>query len=100
MKRLPVVYLPSAQADLLDAYAYLRRDSPQAAQDWLTLVDTTLARLSAFPESGVRPKDERLAAKGYRVVVLGEHLAFYVVTPRAVQVRRVLHGKRRYEFLL
>lgn len=100
MKRLPVVYLPSAQADLLDAYAYIRRDNPQAAADWLTLADSALSRLSAFPESGARPKDERLAAKGYRVVVLGEHLAFYVVTARCVQVRRVLHGKRRYEFLL
>ncbi|TBR24782.1 type II toxin-antitoxin system RelE/ParE family toxin [bacterium] len=100
MKRLPVVYLPSAQADLLDGAAYIRRDSPAAAADWLALVDSALSRLSAFPESGTRPKDERLAAKGYRLVVLGEHLAFYVVTPRCVQIRRVLHGKRRYEFLL
>ena len=102
MKPRQVVYLPSAQRDLDEAAAYIRRDSPAAAAAaaWAEKVDKTLGRLGSFPESGVVPKDARLAAKGYRVVVLGEHLGFYVVRPAAVEIRRVIHGRRRYGFLL
>lgn len=99
MKRRSVVYLPAAQRDLLEAFEYVRKDSPAAAAAWLQRVDEALGRLASFPRSGVVPKDSRLAARGYRMVVVGEHLAFYVVRPRTVEVRRVVHGRRRYEFL-
>ena len=97
-KRL--VYLRRAQLDLLEIVAYIRRDSPAQADRWLGQAERILSRLRAFPKSGFVPKDRRLAASGYRVVALGEHLAFYVVRRNTVQVRRVLHGKRRYSFLL
>lgn len=100
MKRRPVVYLPAVQRDMLEAFGYIRKDSPTQAAAWLERVDKALGRLSAFPHSGSIPKDRRLAARGYRLVVIGEHLAFYVVRPRCVEVRRVLHGRRRYAFLL
>jgi len=99
VKRRSVVYLPAAQRDLLEAFEYVRKDSPAAAAAWLQRVDKALGRLASFPHSGVVPKDRRLAARGYRMVVVGEHLAFYVVCPRTVEVRRVVHGRRRYEFL-
>ena len=99
MKRRPVVYLPSAQRDLLEARDYIRKDSPASADAWLARIDAALARLGEFPKSGSVPKDPRLARLGYRVVVIGEHLAFYVVRPAAVEARRVVHGRRRYSFL-
>lgn len=99
MKRRRVVYLPAAKGDLLEAFEYVRKDSPAAAESWLARIDKALGRLASFPLSGVIPKDPRLAARGYRMVVIGEHLAFYVVLPETVEVRRVLHGRRRYEFL-
>lgn len=100
MKRRRVVYLPSAQRDLLEAFEYVCKDSPAAAAAWLQRIDKTLGRLASFPHSGAVPKDRRLAARGYRMVVVDEHLAFYVVRSRTVEVRRVVHGRRRYEFLL
>ena len=100
MTRRAVVYLPSAQRDLLEAFEYICKDSPARAAAWLERVDKTLGRLSAFPRSGAVPKDAHLAARGYRIVVIDEHLAFYVVLPRRVEVRRVLHGRRRYGFLV
>lgn len=99
MKRRPVVYLPSAQNDLLEALEYIRKDSPSAAEAWLERVDKTLNRLGSFPFFGSAPKDRRLARLGYRMVVIGEHLAFYAVRPRSVEIRRVVHGRRRYSFL-
>ena len=100
MKRRAVVYLPAAQRDMLDAFDYIRKDSPAQAAAWLERMDKVLGRLAAFPRSGAVPKDRRLAARGYRLLVIGEHLAFYIAGPRRVEVHRVLHGRRRYEFLL
>lgn len=100
MAKRRVVYLPSAERDLVSEFDYIARDRPAAALDWLGSIDRALGRLARFPGSGVAPKDQRLVALGYRMVVIGEHLAFYVVTPDRVEIRRVLHGKRRYGFLL
>jgi toxin ParE1/3/4 len=99
LKRRPVVYLPSAQRDLLESLKYIQKDSPASAQPWLARIDNTLSRLGSFPFSGAIPKDVRLARLGYRMVAIGEHLAFYVVRTKSVEVRRVVHGKRRYAFL-
>ena len=74
--------------------------SPARAAAWLKRIDKALGRLSAFPRAGAVPKDPRLAARGYRVAVIDQHLAFDVVLPRRVEVRRVLHGRRRYGFLI
>ncbi len=98
--KLNVIFLPRARLDLLEISAYIRRDNPAAVDRWLDDVDRTLGRLGAFPQSGVVPKDRRLAALGYRMVVIGEYLAFYVVRRKKVRIRRILHGKRRYTFLL
>lgn len=100
MTKRAVVYLPSAQRDLLEAFEYIRKDSPERAAAWLKRIDEALGHLSAFPRSGMVPKDPRLATRGYRMVVIDQHLAFYVVLPRCVEVRRILHGRRRYGFLI
>jgi len=99
LKRLLVVYLRRAQQDLAEIYDYIKKDNPQNALAWLKKMDKSLGRLSAFPNSGVTPKDEYLASLGYRVVILGEYLAFYLVREKRVEIRRVLHGRRRYGFL-
>jgi toxin ParE1/3/4 len=99
LRRRPVVYLPAAQRDLHESLEYIHKDSPASAEAWLERVDKALSRLGSFPMSGSAPKDRRLARLGYRMVVIGEHLAFYVVRPRSVEIRRVVHGKRRYSFL-
>ncbi|MBI5242698.1 MAG: type II toxin-antitoxin system RelE/ParE family toxin [Elusimicrobia bacterium] len=100
MRRLRVVYLRRARADLLEVFRYIERDSPAAARAWLDKLDKSLGRLAAFPNSGAAPKDERLAALGYRMAALGDYLAFYLVRRGRVEIRRVIHGSRRYSFLV
>jgi len=100
VRRLRVVYLRRAQLDLLETLQYIEQDSPAQAKAWVDRIDRGLGRLSLFPKSGAVPKDERLAALGTRVLVLGEYLAFYVLRRGRVEVRRVLHGRQRYSFLL
>jgi plasmid stabilization system protein ParE len=93
-------YLPAAEQDLLDILDYIARDNPGAARAFVDRVEHAIGRLARFPRSGRIPGDPRLRRGGYRLLVVGDYLVFYVVIRRTVQVRRVIHGARRYEFLL
>lgn len=93
-------YLPAAEQDLLDILDYIARDNPAAARAFVNRVERAIGRLARFPRSGRRPRDARLRRRGYRLIVVGDYLVFYVVIRRTVQIRRVIHGARRYDFLL
>lgn len=93
-------YLPAAQQDLLDIFEYISRDNLEAAEALLAQFDRTIANLTAHPLIGVIPKDERLQRLGYRMLVIGNYLAFYVVKKDVVQIRRVIHSLRNYQHLL
>ena len=98
--RYRLQYLPAAEQDLLDILDYIARDNPAAARAFVDRVDRAVGRLARFPKSGGQPQDTRLRGLGYRLLVVGDHLVFYVVRRRTVQIRRMIHGARRYEFLL
>lgn len=93
-----VRYLPAARRDLLEILDYIQKDNPAAATRFIDLVDERVSRLGRFPEMGREIKDERLRRLGYRMLVVENYLAF-VVRDDAVEIRRVIHGARRYEFL-
>ncbi len=93
-------YLPAAEQDLLDILDYIARDNPDAARAFVDRVEEGIGHLAVFPKSGRQPGDARLRRLGYRLLVVEDYLVFYVVTRRTVQVRRVIYGSRRYEFLL
>ncbi|PIP83918.1 MAG: type II toxin-antitoxin system mRNA interferase toxin, RelE/StbE family [Elusimicrobia bacterium CG_4_9_14_3_um_filter_62_55] len=100
MKPFPVVYLKRAQNDLEEILAYIERDRPEAAARWIETLDKRLGRLARYPNSGCIPKDDRLAGQGFRLLVFGDYLAFYRIRSRRVEIVRVLHGSRRWSFLL
>ncbi len=93
-------YLSTAQRDLLDIFEYIRRDNPTAAESLLEQIDASISNLSTHPLMGTVPKDERLHRLGYRMLIIGRYLVFYVIKGEIVQIRRVLHGARQYQFLL
>ena len=99
-RRWTVRHLRPAQRDLEDILDYISRDDPVAAQALVNEIDRSLGRLARFPKSGAQPQDERLRRIGYRVLRVRDYLAFYLIRGRTVQVRRIIHGARRYEFLL
>jgi len=100
MPELKIRYLPIAQRDLLEILEYIRLDNPSAALDMLNRFDEAIVKLGEFPYLGSVPKDHRLRLLGYRMLVVGNYLVFYVVINDTVEIRRIIHGKRRYEFLL
>lgn len=93
-------YLPAAEQDLVDILDYIARDNPDAARAFVDRVEQGIGRLACFPKSGPQPRDPRLRRLGYRVLVVDDYLVFYVLIRHTVQIRRVIHGARRYEFLL
>jgi toxin ParE1/3/4 len=95
-------YLQTAEADLEEIFDYIVVDNPPAAVSILEKFDHAISRLAINPEIGADPKDDRLKKLGYRVLIIGNYLVFYVVKSRTrtVQIRRIVHGARQYSFLL
>lgn len=99
-KKYRIEYLSIAERDLTEIIEYIKLDSPQSAIDLLDDIDKTISKLEYFSYIGKLPKDSRLQYLNYRILVVSNYLVFYVVTDDIVEIRRILHGKRKYEFLL
>ncbi|HHX26309.1 MAG: type II toxin-antitoxin system RelE/ParE family toxin [Firmicutes bacterium] len=93
-------YLPAAEQDIVDILEYIRRDNPSATVKLINEIDETISKLEDFPHMGVIPKDLRLRSLNYRMLIIDDYLVFYVVKDCIVEIRRILHGKRKYAFLL
>jgi toxin ParE1/3/4 len=99
-KKYSIEYLPIAEKDLTGIIEYVNLDSPQSALLLLDEIDNTILKLELFPYLGKIPKDTRLQLLNYRILIVSSYLVFYVVKDDIVEIRRILHGKRNYDFLL
>ncbi|BBH24436.1 translation repressor RelE [Paenibacillus baekrokdamisoli] len=99
-KNLPIKYLPSAEQDIIEIIDYVSMDNPPAALNLLNQFDESISILAYFPLSGPIPNDARLQLLNYRMLGIQSYLVFYVVQNEFVEIRRVLHAKRKYDFLL
>lgn len=99
-KKYRIEYLPIAEQDLTDIIEYITLDSPQSALKLLEEIDESISNLEDFPYMGINPRDTRLQRLNYRILVVSSYLVFYVVKSDSVEIRRILHGKRKYQFLL
>lgn len=100
MRKYEIRYLPSAQEDLFEILDYIKVDNPNAAIEFIKQIESEISKLASFPRMGVIPNDSQLQTSGYRMLVIDNYLVFYVVLNNVVEIRRVIHGKRRYSFLL
>jgi len=99
-KSYKIRYLSTAENDLIDIFEYIKKDRPDAAISMLEKFDTSIFLLESNPFLGLIPKDERLRKLGYRILIIDKYLVFYVVKSETVQIRRIIHSARRYNFLL
>ena len=99
-KSYQIRYLRTAETDLIDIFDYIQKDNPSAAVQQLERFDQSISQLSRNPYLGVMPKDDRLKILRYRILIIDKYLVFYVVKTKTVQIRRVIHGARQYDFLL
>ena len=99
-KPIDIRYLSTAEKDLIEIFEYIKKDNPAAAASELDKFDQSISKLSRTPSLGLIPRDRRLREMGYRMLVVEKYLVFYVVKKNSIQIRRVIHGARRYSFLL
>lgn len=99
-KKYRIEYLPIAQKDLEEILEYIQNDNPGAVLKLLDQVDKAVSQLADFPFMGIIPKDFYLQYRHYRMLVVNSYLVFYIVTNDIVEIQRILHGKRKYSFLL
>jgi addiction module RelE/StbE family toxin len=99
-KKYRIEYLPIAEQDLTNIIEYITLDSPQSALKLLDEIDESILKLEDFPYMGINPRDTRLQRLKYRILVVSNYLVFYVVKDDYVEIRRILHGKRKYQFIL
>ena len=95
-----VIFTDTAKSDLLDiarSLAEISKDKAFAVRFVRELQQET-TRLEQFPESGAVPRDRVLKSGGYRFLVHGEYLLFYLYKreENAAYVMAVFHGKRDY----
>jgi toxin ParE1/3/4 len=73
-----------------------------AAERLLAQIDKSVQSLKINPERFPLVRDAYLASKGYRHVVVKNHLVFFIIREeeRAVSVMRVLYGRRDWVNML
>lgn len=91
-----IIYLPSAQADLLEAVEYLTAvlDAPKAAADLLNKFDSTVQQIARFPYAHELYRTDRPMQDEIRKVPVKNYVLYYAVFSDYVEIRRFLHGRR------
>ncbi|MGC8518583.1 MAG: type II toxin-antitoxin system RelE/ParE family toxin [Steroidobacteraceae bacterium] len=81
----------SAERDLIDVWRYsFQQWGELQADKYLDELDSGIRKLADHPEIGVKRDYVR---EGYRVLFVGSHAVYYMVTSDTVHIIRVLHGR-------
>jgi plasmid stabilization system protein ParE len=99
MAKFKVLIYSAAKQDLMDIVEYMNTISPEAALRQYDHIIEKISSLSDMPERCPMCRDTLLQLKGYRVLVVDNYLVFFVVKNDLVQIRRIIYGKRKYEWM-
>lgn len=99
-----VVY-KSAQAkhELVDHYEYIARDSADAAERFLSAVESAVTQLAARPGMGARwesPHPQLSGVRTWLVPRFRNYVIFYREREDGIEVLHVFHGAQDLETLL
>jgi toxin ParE1/3/4 len=94
MSVLRIVRTARADEDLIDIWAYIAAESPNAADRVLDAIEARWLQLARHPYSGMARDD---IAPGIRHLVAGQYLTLYRMTGKSIEIIRVLHGRHNIE---
>jgi toxin ParE1/3/4 len=94
MNLLPIIRTANAEEDLIATWLHIARDDEAAADRLLDRIEARWQQLATYPFSGAPRED---IAPGIRHLVIGEYLTLYRVGEDAIEILRVLHGRRNIE---
>jgi toxin ParE1/3/4 len=89
---LPVIRTNRADEDLIEIWSYIAIGNISAADRVLDAIEARWNNLARHPYSGVARDD---IAPGIRHLVSGEYLTLYRLSGSAIEIVRVLHGRRK-----
>ena len=99
-----VLRTDTADEQLTEIIRYIAMDSGSAdvALSYLDKLETAIMSLAEFPERGSFPRYAVLRRRGFRVLVVGNHLVFYKVYSdiKKVIVYAIVDGRRDYKGLV
>ena len=97
-KKYKIEYLPIANRDLADIFAYITVESaaPQAAANLLEKIKHAAKSLEIFPYAHSVYQSAYLRAEPFefRALIVDSYLVFYYVTENIVTIARVVYGRR------
>ncbi|MDR2089537.1 MAG: type II toxin-antitoxin system RelE/ParE family toxin [Clostridiales Family XIII bacterium] len=103
MERSDIEITAAADRDMGAIFAYIATSSNEVgiAAKFVEEMRAAVQALSRMPQRHPFSRDGFLSAQGFRILVAGNYLAFFVVdeASRRVILHRVLHGKRNYKEL-
>ena len=93
-----------AENDLRDIVRYIaaQLNAPTTALNMLQTIREAIAKLEITALVHPFVRDDRLAALGYRPLVIKNYIAFYIVNEKekTVDVDRILYGRRDWQSIL
>lgn len=87
-----IIRTDRADEDLIDIWSYIAANNISAADRVLDAIEARWDNLARHPYSGVARDD---IAPGIRHLVSGEYLTLYRLSGSAIEIIRVLHGRRK-----
>jgi len=93
-----------AENDLRDIVRYIssQLNAPVSALNMMQALQEAIAKLETTALARPLVRDDRLAAFGYRLLVVKNYIVFYVVNEKEkfVDVDRILYGRRDWQSIL
>ncbi len=99
MERYEIKFLKDALEDLEEIILYIAKDSKILALKMHDQIMDTAKDLTTFPKRGRLVPDKKMAAHGFRMLIVMPYIIFYKIDDNTVHIHRVLHGARNYPSL-
>lgn len=100
MAKYKVRIYRSAKRDLEEIIEYLNTLSQTAALKQYDHIIEKIRSLSEMPDRCALLKNLHMQLKGYRILIIDNYMVFFIIKDETIQIRRILYGRRNYEWLL
>ena len=104
MANFDVFITEPAEQDLRNIAHYISNqlNAPQAALNLIQALHKAIAKLETDALIYPYVRDDRLAALGYRPVIVKNYIIFYVVNEKnkTVDIDRILYGRRDWQNII
>ena len=84
----------AAELDIEEIWAFIARDSPEEAAQFIRTLEDQIDSLENFPERCPLIPENDLLATRYRHLLYGNYRTIFRVAGKTVFVLRVVHGAR------